>query len=110
MRPFQDRELRVFVGRASGQAARVSARLDQLDRDSTGERVVVQFPDDTWDVSSGFWLGMFGDSVRRLRADGFRARYEFSGAILQEDIEAGIEEALLEERPLSAHPSEVGTT
>ena len=92
--PFRNEDLRIFCGRGSGQSARAAARLDVLDHDPTVEKVVVQVPADTWDVSSGFWSGMFGDSVRRLRENGFRTRYEFRGGISQEDVDAGIEDAV----------------
>jgi len=98
--PFRDDDLRIYVGRARGALARRAAGLDTLDQDSSIELVVVLVPDDTWDVSSSFWLGMFGDSVRRLRPADFRARYQFRGPVSQSDIESGIEDALAEEYPL----------
>ena len=98
-------ELRVCIGRDHGARARENAELDQLDFDRSVGRVLVLVPTDAWDVSSAFWLGMFGPSVRRLRAAGFRARYEFRGGIRHEDVEAGIEDALLEEDPLAGSPT-----
>lgn len=94
MLPFRDRVLRTFAGHDRGQAARTWARLDQADLDPTVDLVVIQIPEDTWDVGSGFWLGMFGESVRRLGPDRFRTRYHFRGGIPEADIEAGIEDAL----------------
>jgi hypothetical protein len=99
--PFRDADLRIFAGRDRGQSARTAVQLDQLDFDARFDRVVIRVPEDTWDVSSGFWLGMFGPSVRRLRRDGFMARYEFRGGFRREDVEAGIEEALSEEDPFA---------
>lgn len=100
--PFRDAELRIFSGARCGHSARAATRLDQLDTDPDFEHVVIRVPDDTWDVTSSFWLAMFGDSVRRLRPEGFRARYMFCGGIPHEDVEAGIEDVLLQEIPVTS--------
>ena len=96
--PFRDPVLRTFAGHDRGRAAHAWARLNQVDSDLTVDLVVViQIPEDTWDVGSGFWLGMFGESVRRLGPDRFRTRYRFRGGIPETDVEATIEDPLLEE-------------
>lgn len=105
--PFRDADLRILSGARCGRSARAATQLAHLDTDPEFEHVVIRVPEDTWDVTSSFWLGMFGESVRRLRADGFRARYEFRGGIHPDDVGAGIEDALFEENPL-ADVHEVG--
>ena len=104
LEPCMD-ELRVCIGRDHGARAREITGLDRLDFDPSVGRVLVLVPQDAWDVSSAFWMGMFGPSVRRLGAAGFRARYEFRGGIHRDDVEAGIEDALLEEDPLAGSPA-----
>ena len=102
---YQDPDVKVYSGRPRGEMVRQETGLDRLDVDSRYSRIIVRFPDDTWDVGSSFWLGMFAPSVEKLGADQFRARYCFTGGIRHEDVDAGIEDALMELNPLSI-PSE----
>ena len=99
---FRDEPLRTYTGRAAGLRVRAQTYLDDLDVDPGVDQIIVRVPDDTWDLSSGFWSGLFGGSVRRLRARGFRARYRFEGGVIrEEDVDAGIEDAIFEENPLA---------
>lgn len=102
---FRDKDVHVYSGRERGRVVRQSARLDELDQDPSIDQVIIRVPKDTWDVASSFWLGMFGDSVRKLRGEAFRSRYRFEGGILPEDVEAGIQDALFEENPLATAPT-----
>lgn len=88
----------VFSGRERGEAVREAAELDQLD--SEEEPVSIVIPNDTFSVTSSFFLGMFGDSIRRLGEEQFREHYRFDGPIMDAVVEDGIAEALREEAAL----------
>lgn len=66
----------VYTGRDRGESLRAHYKLDSLDVEREPIRVVI--PDDTWTVSSSFFLGLFGPSVRRLGSvDEFKRKYNF---------------------------------
>lgn len=66
----------VYTGRDRGESLRAQYRLDTLDAADDSVRVVI--PEDTWTVSSSFFLGLFGPSVRRLGSvREFRKKYDF---------------------------------
>jgi hypothetical protein len=89
---------RVLAGREYGQSARKEAKLDDLD--ALDRDVVVSVPSDFIAVSSSFFRGMFGDSIRRLGESVFRRRYKFVGKSIDRVKEDGIRDALREEFPL----------
>lgn len=80
--------VRVFSGRERGRLIRAKAGLDDLDHQPNP--VIVRIPEDVVAVSSGFFLALFGDSIRRFGREGLRAHYRFEGA----DISAVVEDAL----------------
>lgn len=69
--------VRVFSGRARGLEVRKKEDLDSRDEDE--QQVTVRIPDDTFAVTSSFFLGLFGPSIKRLGEDGFHAKYHFEG-------------------------------
>jgi hypothetical protein len=86
----------LLSGRDSGLAARQHFNLDKLDVSDAHISVII--PDEVFSLNTSFFLGLFGDSVRRLRPDGFRKKYTFVGDenIHGATIERGIQKALKE--------------
>lgn len=66
----------VFTGRDRGESARKDLKLDKL---PPNEIVDVRIPDDTYAVTSSFFLGLFGPSVRELGGEGFERQFRFTG-------------------------------
>ena len=66
----------VFTGRDRGQNARKDLKLDMVPH---GEIVEVRIPDETYAVTSSFFLGLFGPSVRELGGEGFAKQFRFTG-------------------------------
>ncbi len=57
----------VYTGRQKGIAARTKLNLDSANlEDLENLRIRVMIPDDTFSVSSSFFLGLFGDTFRSL--------------------------------------------
>jgi len=73
---FKDLGMPVFTGRERGQQARIDLKLDQL---AANEVVEVRIPEDTYAVTSSFFLGLFGPSVRTLGGEGFARQFQFTG-------------------------------
>lgn len=65
----------VYTGRDRGEALRTKWKLDELERGD--EVVLVVIPDSTYTVSSSFFLGLFGPSVRSLGMDKFWKKFQF---------------------------------
>jgi len=71
------RAVRVLAGRDRGEEVRRTAQVAQLDH---AEGVVeVRVPTDLFSVTSSFFLGLFGESIRVLGDEGFRQHYRFTG-------------------------------
>lgn len=99
LKDYRTRDSRVFSGRERGAAVRRSAELDRLDKEPK-TLVEVRVPEDIFSVNSSFFLGMFGDSIRALGAEGFRAKYRFEGADISRLVDTCIVAALREETPI----------
>ena len=85
---YRTTDSRVFSGRERAKKIRKTINLDDIDR--TGEQVEVRIPPDTYSVTSSFFLGLFGDSIRNLGEAEFRRRYRFKGEGITPMIEDGI--------------------
>ena len=85
---------RIFAGRPRGEAVRDDVHLAQLIADDQVEEINVIVPVDIFQITSSFFLGMFGDAIRALGADAFRRRFRFQGKDIQDVIEEGIADAL----------------
>ncbi|MEZ8102852.1 hypothetical protein [Vibrio bivalvicida] len=86
---------RVYVGRPRGKSARNYFKIEEYERDGSFP-VTVIFPDNAKTLASSFFLGMFGESVRKAGSrEEFLKRFKFyaSNQIMNE-IEVGISEAL----------------
>lgn len=84
----------VYAGRSRGENARRQANLDQVDNDAA--QVEVSIPEDTYTVTSSFFLGMFGPSVIKAGSrEAFVKKFHFkSPSFLNEDFEEYISYAL----------------
>lgn len=69
----------VYSGRSRGEALREKLALDHVDIDHN-VRVHVTIPEDTYSVTSSFFLGLFGPSIVKAGSAGdFYAKFEISG-------------------------------
>lgn len=68
----------VFSGRERGIAARAQFRLDQVDASNGPVEVIL--PETLYTLTSSFFLGLFGESVRRCGSvSGFEQKFRFVG-------------------------------
>ena len=75
----------VHSGRLKGQLARKVLNLDEIDAQKAN--VVVHIPDTTYSVTTSFFLGLFGKSVRQAGSrDAFLSRYEFNAPSIFVDM------------------------
>lgn len=74
---FQELGMPVFTGRTRGAEARRRLKLPAADMNDSVVHVIV--PEETYAVTSSYFLGMFGDSVRALGREEFLRKYKFSG-------------------------------
>jgi hypothetical protein len=86
----------LLSGRDSGLATRKRFQVSKMDRAPGVVTVII--PDEVFSMNTSFFLGLFGDSVRELGEEGFRAKYHFvcDEEIHCPTIERGIEKALKE--------------
>ena len=90
----------LLSGRPKGVALRQKLNLDKLD-DQEEVQVEIAVPSEIVSLNSSFFLGLFGPSVRNLGEYGFRKKYTFTcPPQIEEDVEAGIREALNRANPL----------
>lgn len=71
---FGDLGMPVFTGRLRGQETRRRLNLDSI-RD--GDNVEVVIPPETYAVTSSYFLGLFGPSVRSLGLERFQQVFQF---------------------------------
>ena len=69
---YQDGDAAKFVLSEHGGLVRHTEKLDAVDK--TDERMDLVVPRGTEQVSPAFLLALFGDSIRTLGSDGFKAR------------------------------------
>lgn len=108
--------VRLMSGRDRGVLVREKVDLDVLDAAlaaTPGSTVTVRIPAEVIFVSSSFYLGLFGPSIRRLGAQAFEERYLFEGphsasnlrVAIREAIHRGNQEAGKRSSPLPAVPA-----
>lgn len=86
----------VYTGRSRGEHIREFLALDRVDSEH-GE-VNVLIPDDTYTVTSSFFLGLFGPSVVKAGSkDAFFERFHFKAPpYLRPEMEGYVARALLQ--------------
>lgn len=84
----------VYTGRERGARIRADLNLDAVD--SANTNVEVSIPDNTYTVTSSFFLGLFGPSVVHLGSkQRFYERYKFkTPAFLKPDMDGYVARAL----------------
>ncbi|KAF7777023.1 hypothetical protein PMAN_a2229 [Pseudoalteromonas marina] len=92
---FNELPGRIYAGRPNGRQARNLFKLETLDKD--GESVEVRFPTNAKSISSSFFLGMFGDSIRYAGTrEKFYSLYRFNAnEQIKKQIDKAIERALV---------------
>ncbi|KPZ73475.1 hypothetical protein AN944_00059 [Shewanella sp. P1-14-1] len=86
---------RVYVGRPDGVLARKYFKIDEYEQEKNFP-VEIFFPDNARTLTSSFFLGMFGNSVRTAGSkEGFLTRFKFTAnSQIMAEVDAGISEAL----------------
>lgn len=80
---------KILSGREDGKNARLHYKLDEIDQQ--GIEVEVNIPSKFWTISSSYFLGCFGKSVRKLGVERFKQKYQFKcDPIFRSNIEDGI--------------------
>lgn len=90
----------LFSGREKGRLNREKYHLDDID--SSDKLVEVIIPDDTYSITSSFFMGLFGESIREIgnRNDFFR-KYRFKMPDkFRNKVEIYIDRALREKTPV----------
>jgi hypothetical protein len=100
IKQFQTPGAKVLSGRPKGQEVRQKLCLDQVD--VSPELINVLVPEEILTINSSFFLGLFGDSVRKLGENGFLDHYRFSvPERIWPDIRSGIADAMRTSNPLA---------
>jgi hypothetical protein len=81
-----------LAGEAWGEQVRRQIELDRLD-DEPGVRVIIHFPEWTASMTTAFARGLIRPSVVKLTAEGFWAKYGFSGPDFLDVIEEEVVKA-----------------
>lgn len=90
---FRGKKSKILSGRDEGEAARVKLKMEKLDISVNQVKIIV--PDDIWSINSSFFLGLFGESIRKMGEDGFREKFIFEcSESVSEDVEESIKYAL----------------
>ena len=90
----------LFSGREKGRLNREKFDLDTID--VSDKHVDVIIPDSTYSITSSFFMGLFGKSIRELGdRDKFLDKYRFKMPDkFRDKVERYIERALREKTPL----------
>ena len=90
----------LFSGREKGRLNRVKYHLDAIDASDIQVDVVI--PDDTYSITSSFFMGLFGKSIRELGdRNEFFQKYRFKMPDkFRNKVEIYIDRALREKTPV----------
>ena len=90
----------LFSGRDKGHLNRQKFDLDSID--TSDKQIDVIIPDNTYSITSSFFMGLFGNSIRELGdRDQFFRKYRFRMPDkFKEKIEIYTERALREKTPV----------
>ena len=96
---FEKLGMPVFTGRSRGVNARAQLRLNEL---PDGEQVDVIIPDAVYTITSSYFLGLFGPSVRHEgSAEKFLTRFRFQAPPhIKEKLDDLVSRALREQQEL----------
>lgn len=90
----------VYSGRAKGELARETLNLNTIDNEQS--KVIVQIPEDTYSVTTSFFLGLFGESIRQAGSrEKFLSLYHFEAPdVFKSTFDSCISRALIEQSAL----------
>ena len=79
---------KVLAGRTNGENIRK--------KESENEKIEIIIPNDVFSFNSSYFLGMFGESVKKLGKEKFEEKYQFNtnNESIKMNIKDGIDEAL----------------
>jgi hypothetical protein len=95
---YQSDSARIFAGRDRGASVRDAAQIADFEK-SKSDTLEVRVPDGTFAVTSSFFLALFGETIRRLGEEAFRARVQFTGRPIGRVVDQAIWEALEAAKP-----------
>jgi hypothetical protein len=90
---YRSTGVRIFSGRTRGEAVRQELRLSKVEANDNSE-FEVRVPTDIFQITSSFFLGLLGDTIRQLGAEVFRRKFRFTGKNIETVVAEGVEEAL----------------
>lgn len=95
---LQKMEGSVYSGRPEGELARKKFNLDKIDKEH--RKVIVRIPESTYAVTTSFFLGLFGKSIRQAGSrSAFLGQYEIQAPeVFRNAFESYISRALQEHR------------
>ena len=80
---------KILLGLEEGSKSRLHYKLDEIDQQNI--EVEIDIPSKFWTITSSYFLGCFGNSVRNLGIEGFRQKYKFKcDPVFKPNIEDGI--------------------
>lgn len=80
---------KVLSGVDFGEEVRKKLDLDRLD--TQPDLVVFSIPECVYSLNSSFFSGLFQKSIKRLKEQGFREKYQFEcSPVIRKNIEDGI--------------------
>ena len=90
----------VYSGRAKGELARKTLGLNAVDAEQS--KVVVYIPADTYSVTTSFFLGLFGESIRQAGSrEKFLSLFNFEAPdVFKSTFDSCISRALIEHSAL----------
>ena len=85
---------KVLAGRTNGENIRKKINLEKIE--SENEKIEIIIPNDVFSFNSSYFLGMFGESVKKLGKEKFEEKYQFNtnNESIKMNIKDGIDEAL----------------
>jgi hypothetical protein len=92
---FRTKNSKVFSGRDRGEFVRIKTKLEKIEQ--THNEILFKVPEDIYAINPSFFLGLFGQSVRKFGEKKFKEKFQFiCSEIVKADILIGIERALKE--------------
>ena len=85
---------KVLAGRTNGENIRQNINLEKIEKEN--EKIEIIIPNDVFSFNSSYFLGMFGESVKKLGKEKFEEKYQFNtnNESIKMNIKDGIDEAL----------------
>ncbi|MCI8485985.1 MAG: hypothetical protein HFJ20_02595 [Clostridia bacterium] len=84
---------KVISGRDKGKTLREKIKIEDKDKDNETYNIII--PEEVYSFNSSCFLGMFGESIKKLGEEKFREKYKFNCTdLINMNIEDGIRDAL----------------